>query len=171
MIRFKQFENLFESRFLNERDTETAFRGINKDVLQKLVKEYKTYPNKKLSFSQNACFKGVGIDSNDERIFFSVRDLYRLWEKSPLWRQKKDDETLYVFGIRFCKEPESFIVNGYLESSKGNRFIAIAWKQPIRTIALLADTVISDCVPDAVRLKRKTPLYRLFSPSSNIVDG
>ncbi len=32
---FKQFEDLFESYFLNERDTEYAFRNINKKALQK----------------------------------------------------------------------------------------------------------------------------------------
>ena len=43
--------------------------------------------------------------SNDEKIIFSVENLYRLWSKSPYWLQrKKNGETLYVFGISvlFC---------------------------------------------------------------------
>lgn len=77
---------------------------------------------------------------------------------------EKNGQTLYVFGISFCEKFESFIVGGYLENKKGEgRFVAIQWRQPVNTIGLLADAIVSDYVPDAVRMKKETPLYRLFT--------
>ena len=162
---FKQFEDLFESYFLNERDTEYAFSNINKNALLKVVKGYKDYLKGKNTFPSPTYIEGIGIESNDEKIIFSVENLYRLWSKSPYWLQrKKNGETLYVFGISFCEALNSFIIGGYLENKKGEgRFVAIAWKQPVNTIGLLGDAIIADYIPDGVRLKKQTPLYRLFT--------
>ena len=162
---FKQFEDLFESYFLNERDTEYAFSNINKNALLKVVKGYKDYLKGKNTFPSPTYIEGIGIESNDEKIIFSVENLYRLWSKSPYWLQrKKNGETLYVFGISFCEKLNSFIIGGYLENKKGEgRFVAIAWSQPVNTIGFLADAIIADYVPDGVRLKKNTPLYRLFT--------
>ena len=162
---FKQFEDLFESYFLNERDTEYAFSNINKKALLKVVKGYKDYLKGKNTFPSPTYIEGIGIESNDEKIIFSVENLYRLWSKSPYWLQrKKNGETLYVFGISFCEKLNSFIVGGYLENKKGEgRFVAIAWSQPVNTIGFLADAIIADYIPDGVRLKKQTPLYRLFT--------
>lgn len=162
---FKQFEDLFESYFLNERDTEYAFRNINKKALLKVVKGYKDYLKGKNTFPSPTYIEGIGIESNDEKIIFSVENLYRLWSKSPYWLQrKKNGETLYVFGISFCEKLNSFIIGGYLENKKGEgRFVAIAWSQPVNTIGLLGDAIIADYIPDGVRLKKQTPLYRLFT--------
>ena len=115
-------------------------------------------------FPKDAYYEGIGIESNDEQILFSINNLYRLWEKSPYWLQKKGGQTLYVFGISFCEALNSFIIGGYLENKKGEgRFAAIAWKQPVNTIGLLGDAIIADYIPDGVRLKKRTPLYRLFT--------
>lgn len=161
---FKQFEDLFASFFLNERDTEYAFRNINKKALLKVVDGYKDFLNGKLMFPRDTYYEGVGIESNDEKILFSVNNLYRLWKKSPYWIQKKNGETLYVFGISFCEKLNSFIIGGYLVNKKGEgRFVAITWKQPVNTIALLIDAIVSDYVPEGVRFKKQTPLYRLFT--------
>ena len=162
---FKQFEDLFESYFLNERDTEYAFSNINKNALLKVVKGYKDYLKGKNTFPSPTYIEGIGIESNDEKIIFSVENLYRLWSKSPYWLQrKKNGETLYVFGISFCEKLNSFIIGGYLENKKGEgRFVAIAWSQPVNTIGFLADAIIADYIPDGVRLKKQTPLYRLFT--------
>ena len=162
---FKQFEDLFESYFLNERDTEYAFSNINKNALLKVVKGYKDYLKGKNTFPSPTYIEGIGIESNDEKIIFSVENLYRLWSKSPYWLQrKKNGETLYVFGISFCEMLNSFIIGGYLENKKGEgRFVAIAWKQPVNIIGLLGDAIISDYIPDGIRLKKNTPLYRLFT--------
>ena len=164
MTKYNQMEDLFASYFLNERDTEYAFSNINKKALLKVVKGYKDYLKGKNTFPTASYIAGVGIECNDEQILFSVKNLYRLWRKSPYWLQKKDGQTLYVFGISFCEKLNSFIVGGYLENKKGEgRFAAIAWNQPVNTIGLLADAIISDYVPDSVRLKKSTPLYRLFT--------
>mgnify|MGYP001037140358 CR=1 FL=1 len=162
---FKQFEDLFESYFLNERDTEYAFSNTDKNALLKVVKGYKDYLKGKNTFPSPTYIEGIGIESNDEKIIFSVENLYRLWSKSPYWLQrKKNGETLYVFGISFCEKLNSFIIGGYLENKKGEgRFVAIAWSQPVNTIGFLADAIIADYVPDGVRLKKNTPLYRLFT--------
>ena len=162
---FKQFEDLFESFFLNERETEYAFSNINKNALLKVVKGYKDYLKGKNTFPSPTYIEGIGIESNDEKIIFSVENLYRLWSKSPYWLQrKKNGETLYVFGISFCEKLNSFIIGGYLENKKGEgRFVAIAWSRPVNTIGFLADAIIADYVPDGVRLKKNTPLYRLFT--------
>lgn len=40
---FKQMEDLFGSYFLNERDTEYAFRNINKKALLKVVDGLRTF--------------------------------------------------------------------------------------------------------------------------------
>ena len=161
---FKQFEDLFESYFLNERDTEYAFSNINKNALLKVVKGYKDYLKGKNTFPSPTYIEGIGIESNDEKILFSINNLYRLWEKSPYWLQEKGGQTLYVFGISFCEALNSFIIGGYLENKKGaGRFVAIAWKQPVNTLGLLGDAIIADYIPDGVRLKKRTPLYRLFT--------
>ena len=161
---FKQFEDLFGSYFLSKRDTDIAFRNINKNALLKVVKGYKDYLNDTVTFPEDTYYEGIGIESNDEQILFSINNLYRLWEKSPYWLQKKDGETLYVFGISFCEALNSFIIGGYLENEKGEgRFVAIAWSQPVNTIGLLGDAIIADYIPDGVRLKKRTPLYRLFT--------
>ena len=116
-----------------------------------------------MTFPQDTYYEGIGIESNDEQILFSINNLYRLWDKSPYWLQKKGGQTLYVFGISFCEALNSFIIGGYLENKKGEgRFVAIAWKQPVNTIGLLGDAIIADYIPDGVRLKKRTPLYRLF---------
>ena len=161
---FKQMEDLFGSYFLSKRDTDIAFRNINKNALLKVVKGYKDYLNDKATFPEDTYYEGIGIESNDEQILFSINNLYRLWKKSPYWIQKKNGETLYVFGISFCEALNSFIIGGYLENKKGEgRFVAIAWSQPVNTIGFLADAIIADYVPDGVRLKKNTPLYRLFT--------
>ena len=179
-------EDLFGSYFLSKRDTDIAFRNINKNALLKVVDGYKDFLNGKPMFPRDTYYEGVGIESNDEQILFSINNLYRLWEKSPYWLQKKDGQTLYVFGISFCEALNSFIIGGYLENKKGEgRFVAIAWKQPVNTIGLLGpagqnravrqwkqpvntvglfgDAIIADYIPDGVRLKKRTPLYRLFT--------
>ena len=170
MTKCNQMENLFASFFLNERDTEYAFSNLNKNALLKVVKGYKDYLKGKNTFPsptyiEGIGIEGIGIESNDEKIIFSVENLYRLWSKSPYWLQrKKNGETLYVFGISFCEKLNSFIIGGYLENKKGEgRFVAIAWSQPVNTIGFLADAIIADYVPDGVRLKKNTPLYRLFT--------
>ena len=164
MTKYNQMEDLFKSFFLNERDTEHAFSNINKHTLLKVVKGYKDYLNGKNTFPSPTYIEGIGIECNDEKIIFSVENLYRLWSKSPYWLQKKNGETLYVFGISFCEKLDSFIIGGYLENKKGEgRFVAIAWSQPVNTIGFLADAIIADYVPDGVRLKKDTPLYRLFT--------
>ena len=161
---FKQMEDLFGSYFLSKRDTDIAFRNINKNALLKVVKGYKDYLNDTVPFPEDTYYEGIGIESNDEQILFSINNLYRLWEKSPYWLQKKDGQTLYVFGISFCEKLNSFIIGGYLENKKGEgRFVAITWKQPVNTIALLIDAIVSDYVPEGVRFKKQTPLYRLFT--------
>ena len=161
---FKQMEDLFGSYFLSKRDTDIAFRNINKNALLKVVKGYKDYLNDTVTFPEDTYYEGIGIESNDEQILFSINNLYRLWEKSPYWLQKKDGQTLYVFGISFCEALNSFIIGGYLENKKGEgRFVAITWKQPVNTIGLLGDAIIADYIPDGVRLKKQTPLYRLFT--------
>ena len=161
---FKQMEDLFGSYFLSKRDTDIAFRNINKNALLKVVKGYKDYLNGKVTFPEDTYYEGIGIESNDEQILFSINNLYRLWEKSPYWLQKKSGQTLYVFGISFCEALNSFIIGGYLENKKGaGRFVAITWKQPVNTIALLIDAIVSDYVPEGVRFKKQTPLYRLFT--------
>lgn len=165
MTKYNQMEDLFKSFFLNERDTEHAFSNTDKNALLKVVKGYKDYLKGKCTLSLSAYIEGIGIESNDEKIIFSVENLYRLWSKSPYWLQrKKNGETLYVFGISFCEKLNSFIIGGYLENKKGEgRFVAIAWSQPVNTIGFLADAIIADYVPDGVRLKKNTPLYRLFT--------
>jgi len=164
MTQYNQMEDLFGSYFLSKRDTDIAFRNINKNALLKVVDGYKDYLNGKLMFPKDAYYEGIGIESNDEQILFSINNLYRLWEKSPYWLQKKDGQTLYVFGISFCEKLNSFIIGGYLENKKGEgRFVAIAWSQPVNTIGLLGDAIIADYIPDGVRLKKRTPLYRLFT--------
>lgn len=161
---YNQMEDLFGSYFLSKRDTDIAFRNINKNALLKVVKGYKDYLNDKVTFLEDTYYEGIGIESNDEQILFSINNLYRLWEKSPYWLQKKDGQTLYVFGISFCEALNSFIIGGYLENKKGEgRFVAITWKQPVNTIALLIDAIVSDYVPEGVRFKKQTPLYRLFT--------
>lgn len=156
-----QMEDLFGSRLLNQEDTEYAFQNTDKAALIKTVKDYRLYLKGKYNPSSDTFLNGIGIESNDEQILFSVKNLYRLWSKSPYWLQKKDGQTLYVFGISFCEKFESFIVGGYLEPQ--NKFVAIQWRQPVNTIGLLADVIVSDYVPDAVRMKKETPLYRLFT--------
>lgn len=164
MTQYNQMEDLFGSYFLSERDTDIVFSNINKKALLKVVKGYKDYLNGKVTFSEDTYYEGIGIESNDEQILFSINNLYRLWEKSPYWLQKKDGQTLYVFGISFCEKLNSFIIGGYLENEKGEgRFVAIAWSQPVNTIGLLGDAIIADYIPDGVRLKKRTPLYRLFT--------
>lgn len=167
MTKCNQMEDLFASFFLNERDTEYAFSNTNKKALLKVVKGYKDYLKGKNTFPLSAYIEGIGIECNEEKIIFSIKELYRLWSKSPYWLQqnKKNGETLYVFGISFCEKLSSFIIGGYLENNKkeDGRFVAIAWEAPINTIALLADAIIADYVPDGVRLKKDTPLYRLFT--------
>lgn len=164
MTTYNQMEDLFGSYFLSKRDTDIAFRNINKNALLKVVKGYKDYLNDKATFPEDTYYEGIGIESNDEQILFSINNLYRLWEKSPYWLQKKDGQTLYVFGISFCEALNSFIIGGYLENKKGEgRFVAIAWKQPVNTVGLLGDAIIADYIPDGVRLKKRTPLYRLFT--------
>ena len=135
MTTYNQMEDLFGSYFLSKRDTDIAFRNINKNALLKVVKGYKDYLNDKVTFPEDTYYEGIGIESNDEQILFSINNLYRLWEKSPYWLQKKG----------------------------GGRFVAIAWKQPVNTIGLLGDAIIADYIPDGVRLKKRTPLYRLFT--------
>mgnify|MGYP006934495735 FL=1 len=164
MTQYKQMEDLFGSYFLSKRDTDIAFRNINKNALLKVVKGYNDYLSGKLMFPEDTYYEGIGIESNDEQILFSINNLYRLWEKSPYWLQKKDGQTLYVFGISFCEKLNSFIIGGYLENKKDEgRFVAIAWSQPVNTIGLLGDAIIADYIPDGVRLKKRTPLYRLFT--------
>lgn len=164
MTTYNQMEDLFGSYFLSKRDTDIAFRNINKNALLNVVKGYKDYLNGKVTFPEDTYYEGIGIESNDEQILFSINNLYRLWEKSPYWLQKKDGQTLYVFGISFCEALNSFIIGGYLENKKGEgRFVAITWKQPVNTIALLIDAIVSDYVPEGVRFKKQTPLYRLFT--------
>lgn len=165
MTKYNQMEDLFKSFFLNERDTEYAFSNTDKNVLLKAVKGYKDYLKGKNTFPSPTYIEGIGIESNDEKIIFSVENLYRLWSKSPYWLQrKKNGETLYVFGISFCEKLNSFIIGGYLVNKKGEgRFVAITWKQPVNTIALLIDAIVSDYVPEGVRFKKQTPLYRLFT--------
>ena len=159
-----QMEDLFGSRLLNQEDTEYAFQNTDKAALIKTVKDYRLYLKGKYNPSSDTFLNGIGIESNDEQILFSVKNLYRLWSKSPYWLQKKDGQTLYVFGISFCEALNSFIIGGYLENKKGEgRFVAIAWKQPVNTIGLLGDAIIADYIPDGVRLKKRTPLYRLFT--------
>ena len=161
---FKQMEDLFGSYFLSKRDTDIAFRNINKNALLKVVKGYKDYLNDTVTFPEDTYYEGIGIESNDEQILFSINNLYRLWDKSPYWLQKKGGQTLYVFGISFCEALNSFIIGGYLENKKGEgRFVAITWKQPVNTIGLLGDAIIADYIPDGVRLKKRSPLYRLFT--------
>lgn len=161
---FKQMEDLFGSYFLSKRDTDIAFRNINKNALLKVVKGYKDYLNDAVTFPEDTYYEGIGIESNDEQILFSISNLYRLWDKSPYWLQKKGGQTLYVFGISFCEKLNSFIIGGYLVNKKGaGRFVAITWKQPVNTIALLIDAIVSDYVPEGVRFKKQTPLYRLFT--------
>ena len=165
MTKYNQMEDLFASFFLNEEDTAYAFSNTDKNALLKVVKGYKDYLKGKNTFPSPTYIEGIGIESNDEKIIFSVENLYRLWSKSPYWLQrKKNGETLYVFGISFCEKLNSFIIGGYLENKKGEgRFVAIAWSQPVNTIGFLADAIIADYVPDGVRLKKNTPLYRLFT--------
>lgn len=164
MTTYNQMEDLFGSYFLSKRDTDIAFRNINKNALLNVVKGYKDYLNDTVMFPEDTYYEGIGIESNDEQILFSINNLYRLWEKSPYWLQKKDGQTLYVFGISFCEALNSFIIGGYLENKKGEgRFVAIAWKQPVNTLGLLGDAIIADYIPDGVRLKKRTPLYRLFT--------
>lgn len=164
MTTYNQMEDLFGSYFLSKRDTDIAFRNINKNALLNVVKGYKDYLDGKVTFPEDTYYEGIGIESNDEQILFSINNLYRLWEKSPYWLQKKDGQTLYVFGISFCETLNSFIIGGYLENKKGEgRFVAIAWKQPVNTLGLLGDAIIADYIPDGVRLKKRTPLYRLFT--------
>lgn len=164
MTTYNQMEDLFGSYFLSKRDTDIAFRNINKNALLKVVDGYKDFLNGKQMFPEDTYYEGIGIESNDEQILFSINNLYRLWEKSPYWLQKKDGQTLYVFGISFCEALNSFIIGGYLENKKGEgRFVAIAWKQPVNTLGLLGDAIIADYIPDGVRLKKRTPLYRLFT--------
>ena len=159
-----QMEDLFGSRLLNQEDTEYAFQNTDKAALIKTVKDYRLYLKGKYNPSSDTFLNGIGIESNDEQILFSVKNLYRLWSKSPYWLQKKDGQTLYVFGISFCEALNSFIIGGYLENKKGEgRFVAIAWKQPVNTLGLLGDAIIADYIPDGVRLKKRTPLYRLFT--------
>lgn len=160
MTKYNQMEDLFESFFLNKRDTEYAFSNINKNALLKVVKGYKDYLKGKNTFPSATYIEGIGIECNDEKIIFSVENLYRLWEKSPYWIQKKNGKTLYIFGISFCERFESFIIGGYLENKKGEgNFVGIAWRQPIDTVSLLANAIIADYVPDGGRLKKNTPLY------------
>ena len=164
MTTYNQMEDLFGSYFLSKRDTDIAFRNINKNALLKVVDGYKDFLNGKQMFPRDTYYEGIGIESNDEQILFSINKLYRLWEKSPYWLQKKDGQTLYVFGISFCEALNSFIIGGYLENKKGEgRFVAITWKQPVNTIALLIDAIVSDYVPEGVRFKKQTPLYLLFT--------
>ena len=164
MTPYNQMEDLFGSYFLSKRDTDIAFRNINKNALLNVVKGYKDYLNDTVTFPEDTYYEGIGIESNDEQILFSIKNLYRLWEKSPYWLQKKDGQTLYVFGISFCEALNSFIIGGYIENKKGEgRFVAITWKQPVNTIALLIDAIVSDYVSEGVRFKKQTPLYRLFT--------
>ncbi len=164
MTPYNQMEDLFGSYFLSKRDTDIAFRNINKNALLKVVKGYKDYLNDTVTFPEDTYYEGIGIESNDEQILFSINNLYRLWKKSPYWIQKKNGETLYVFGISFCEKLNSFIIGGYFVNKKGaGRFVAITWKQPVNTIALLIDAIVSDYVPEGVRFKKQTPLYRLFT--------
>lgn len=135
MTTYNQMEDLFGSYFLSKRDTDIAFRNINKNALLNVVKGYKDYLNGKVTFPEDTYYEGIGIESNDEQILFSINNLYRLWEKSPYWLQKKGE----------------------------GRFVAIAWKQPVNTLGLLGDAIIADYIPDGVRLKKRTPLYRLFT--------
>ena len=109
---FKQMEDLFGSYFLSKRDTDIAFRNINKNALLKVVKRYKDYLNDTVMFPEDTYYEGIGIESNDEQILFSINNLYRLWDKSPYWLQKKGGQTLYVFGISFCEALNSFIIGG-----------------------------------------------------------
>lgn len=164
MTTYNQMEDLFGSYFLSKRDTDIAFRNINKNALLNVVKGYKDYLDGKVTFPEDTYYEGIGIESNDEQILSSINNLYRLWEKSPYWLQKKGGQTLYVFGISFCEKLNSFIIGGYLVNKKGaGRFVAITWKQPVNTIALLIDAIVSDYVPEGVRFKKQTPLYRLFT--------
>lgn len=161
MKKKNQMEDLFGSCFLNREDTEYAFQCTDKAALRKAVKDYQQYLKGKYTPSSDTFLNGIGIECNDEQILFSVKNLYRLWKRSPYWLQKKDGQTLYVLGISFCEKFESFIIGGYLEPQ--NKFVAIQWRQPVNTIGLLADAIVSDYVPDAVRMKKETPLYRLFT--------
>ena len=165
--KFSQLEDLLSSPSLNEKNTDMVFQYTDKDMLLEVVRGYKFYLKgevDKIKLTPDSYINGIGIESNDEKIMFATSNLYRLWKKSPYWLQKKNGKTLYVFGISYSEKLKSFIVGGYLENKKGEgRFVAYRWKQPVNTIALLADATISDHVPDGVRLKKNTALYRLFN--------
>ncbi len=162
MKKKNQMEDLFDLCFLSQEETEYVFQCTDKAELRKVVKDYQKYLNgTTASPSPNRFLNGIGIECNDEQILFSVKNLYRLWNKSPYWLQKKDGQTLYVFGISYCEKFGSFIVGGYMEPQ--NKFVALEWGQPVNTIGLMADAISSDYVPDAVRMKKETPLYRLFT--------
>ena len=163
---FSQLEDLLTSPSLGEKNTNIVFQYTDKDTLREVVREYKLHlkgDEDKNKIPLDSYINGIGIENNDEKIMFAVCNLYRLWNKSPYWLQKKNGKTLYVFGISYSEKLKSFIIGGYLENKKGeNRFVAFQWKQPVNTIALLADAIILDHVPDGIRLKKETALYRLF---------
>ncbi len=165
--KFSQLEDLLASPPLDEKDTDMAFQYTDKNTLREVVRGYKFYLNgeeEKIKIPPASYINGIGIESNDEKIMLATCNLYHLWDKSPYWLQKKNGKTLYIFGISYSEKLKSFIVGGYLENKKGEgRFVAFRWKQPVNTIALLADAIISDHVPDGVRLKKETALYRLFN--------
>ena len=105
---FKQMEDLFGSYFLSKRDTDIAFRNINKNALLKVVKGYKDYLNDKVTFPEDTYYEGIGIESNDEQILFSINNLYRLWDKSPYWLQKKRRANFICLWHQFLRGAELF---------------------------------------------------------------
>lgn len=154
-------ENLFEGYFLSPEDRDYAFQNVDKDKLRKVIEDFPKYLKGILVYPPNTFVDGIGIENNDEQVILSVNSLYQLWERSEYWVQRKGKDTLYIFGMSYSEEFNSFIIGGYLHPQ--DEFVALHWEQSISTIGLLTNSLNYDEFTETVRLKKDTALYRLFN--------
>ena len=91
---------MFATFFIIEKDTKYAFNNLNKHALLKVFHGYKDYLKGKNTFPTSTYIEGIGIECNDEKIIFLVKNLYRLWSKSPYCRHSQ----MNADGFRFSRK-------------------------------------------------------------------
>lgn len=161
MKKNKTMKELFRSYILSPEDRDYAFQNVDKDKLRKVIEDFPKYLKGIPVYPPNTFVDGVGIENNDEQVILSVNSLYQLWERSEYLVQRKGKDTLYIFGMSYSEEFNSFIIGGYLHPQ--DEFVALHWEQSISTIGLLTDSLNYDEFTETVRLKKDTALYRLFN--------